>query len=586
MERLKDVESAAPLLQPPVRMAGPGVSAVVDSTGNEYLKGEEWKRMDGRKAPLSFSEKIFQRLYGDLPYKERLRALWLAGTLFFIIGGYWLLRSLKDPIVSAILGVEYIPKCKMMSLVVVFVLVFIYNKLLDIFPKHQLFYIVGGFYAIVFGIISLMLSDPNMGIQNTVTSPYRYLGWVSYCTIESFGSICISLFWAFVNSTMNFEGAKSAYGIIIAGSQVGSILGPTIAANFVNTVGVAKLYSAGAVSMGMMVIMMWSYVNIFGLPESLEQEKSGKKEKNAGVLEGFRLFLKYEYVRGIFYLSCLFMVEVTILDYMMKVLARKSFDDKFPDDTVAATRAFAAFMGLFGQVTNTISFTFSLLGTSIVIRRLGLRKTLLAFPFLCLCVVLMVIAMPTLWTIFGAMILLKGFSYSLNNPCKEMLYQPTSTDVRFKSKSWIDIFGARGSKATGSIVTNTFASSVTGLVHYGGGVAVCASLFLMYIARQMGALFEEYTESGHVVGEEDNEYAVELGTLGDDEECEENSLNDAEQAAGLGPETLESQASYRTPTQEGSTVEEEREVEETLRKEATTQLVGLHSNSAERHLAV
>ncbi len=38
------------------------------------------------------------------------------------------------------------------------------------------------------------------------------------------------------------------------------------------------------------------------------------------MLEGFRLLLKYDYVKGIFALSCLFMVEVTILDYAMKVI--------------------------------------------------------------------------------------------------------------------------------------------------------------------------------------------------------------------------------------------------------------------------
>ena len=36
--------------------------------------------------------------------------------------------------------------------------------------------------------------------------------------------------------------------------------------------------------------------------------------------------------------------------------------------------------------------------------------------------------------VFLALILLKGFSYSLNNPCKEILYQPTNSAVKFKSK--------------------------------------------------------------------------------------------------------------------------------------------------------
>ena len=30
---------------------------------------------------------------------------------------------------------------------------------------------------------------------------------------------------------------------------------------------------------------------------------------------------------------------------------------------------------------------------------------------------------PTLSMVFAAMLMLKGFSYSLNNPCKEILYQ-------------------------------------------------------------------------------------------------------------------------------------------------------------------
>ena len=47
--------------------------------------------------------------------------------------------------------------------------------------------------------------------------------------------------------------------------------------------------------------------------------------QGAGVLEGFQLFMKYDYIKGIFAMSCLFMVEVTILDYTMKVNAALAF---------------------------------------------------------------------------------------------------------------------------------------------------------------------------------------------------------------------------------------------------------------------
>ncbi len=96
------------------------------------------------------------------------------------------------------------------------------------------------------------------------------------------------------------------------------------------------------------------------------------------------------------------------------------------------------------------------------VRHLGLRYTLLAFPSLCACAIVVVMIMPTLEVgrdsnrcsrhvlvdstsfylaltnsglppcvkvAFFALILIKAFSYSLNNPCKEMLYQPTSNSV-------------------------------------------------------------------------------------------------------------------------------------------------------------
>eukprot|EP01084_Bolivina_argentea_P110451 197218_1 len=475
-----------------------------------------WHKMPMMGQPAeagSIGEEIFKKLYGDIPRTERFRVLWLAGILFFIVGGYWLLRSLKDPIVSTIVGVEYIPKCKILSLAVVFCLVFVYNKLIDLFPKHQLFYVVGGFYCLVFISISWMLADPNIGLRNTNASPNRLLGWVSYCAIESFGSIYITLFWAFVNSTMNFDGAKSAYGLIIAGAQVGSILGPTLAAKCSYIFGVPLLYGMGGGLTCLMIVMVWGYVSIFGSVSiqcegsSTQQQYSSTKvvKEKTGMLEGFRLLLKYDYVKGIFALSCLFMVEVTILDYAMKVLAYTKYQKAYPFDKEMATEGFTSFIGTFGQATNCVSFAFSLLGTSFVVRHLGLRYTLLAFPSLCACAIVVVMIMPTLEVAFFALILIKAFSYSLNNPCKEMLYQPTSNSVKFKSKSWIDIFGARSSKALGSLVTNSFADSVSALMHFGGLVSFLICSFLVYVALLMGTKFEGYMEVGYQVGCEDED---------------------------------------------------------------------------------
>ena len=107
---------------------------------------------------------------------------------------------------------------------------------------------------------------------------------------------------------------------------------------------------------------------------------------------------------------------------------------------------------------------------------------------------------PSLWVVFSAMMLLKGFSYALNNPTKEMLYQPTSLDVKYKSKSWIDIFGARGSKALGSVVTNAFSDNAHELASKGGVAGMLVATGLIFNAKYIGDKYDEYMGTGYLVG--------------------------------------------------------------------------------------
>lgn len=395
-------------------------------------------------------------------------------------------------------GVDRIPQAKILSLVVVLVLVVVYNKLLDIMPKHHLFFLMGGIYALIFGITAFLLSHPTIGLPNNTADPTRLLGWVSYIAIESFGSIVVQCYWALINSSVDVNFAKKNFGVIVAGAQIGSIIGPTIATH-ADTIGVPLLYLGGSLCMVFMVFAMYMYVQRFGAPIEDENKPKTKKE---GVLEGFYLFYEHDYIKGIFCVTSLFMIQFTVFDYMMKVLAKDKFANMYPDDPELALRAFASFMGRFGQVTNSISFAFSLFGTGFVIENCGLTITMLLFPALMLACTAIVWVSPDLWTIFAVMMIVKGMSYALNNPCKEILYQVTSNSVKFKCKSWIDTMGQRGCKAAGSVITYTFANSLGSLLLYGNGVGLVINLFLFVVSRYMGRKFEELSETGHKIGEE------------------------------------------------------------------------------------
>ena len=70
---------------------------------------------------------------------------------------------------------------------------------------------------------------------------------------------------------------------------------------------------------------------------------------------------------------------------------------------------------------------------------------------------------------FAVMVLTKGLSYALNNPAKEMMYIPTSKAVKYKAKSWIDLFGGRAAKAAGSSVT----TALKHLVSFNDSILKC-----------------------------------------------------------------------------------------------------------------
>jgi len=486
-------------------------------------------------------QKCLRCLYGkNVPFSELRRVVILAMTLFFMIGGYWLLRSLKDPVLTAICGVEVIPRAKMVSVLVVLFVVSAYNQLLSSpsFPKHHLFFIFGSIYFALFMTIAVLLKHPTIGLDNQIPSPSRLLGWISYCTIESFGSIMVSLFWSFANSVNSLESAKASYGLIVATAQIGSIIGPTIVSVYVERIGVPSCYMIGACAMILLQCTMAIYISIYGtkvydiqagvtvVAEDSPPQEQHKKKTKAGIFEGLSLLYQHNYIKGIFAVSCLYMVIETIIDYAMKILAKEYYAAAFPChegyscwDTSTnqavglsqeATEAFSTFTALFGQATNTLSFLLSLFGTSAVIRVLGLRTTLLLFPSLCLKVVILVWISPTLWVAFGGMIMLKAFSYALNNPTKEILYQPTSPAVKYKAKSWIDVFGGRVSKALGSVVTNAFSDSASHLVANGSLVGLIAAGLMVWNARYIGRTFDDYTERGFIVGlEEEEEIAAE-----------------------------------------------------------------------------
>src|SRR5205085_6816717 len=154
-------------------------------------------------------KRIATALWGNFENKQELKKfLFLASILGLIIGVYWTLRPIKDSQFGFVVGGDYLPYAKILSVFVTVVLVLVYSKLVDLFPRHKVFYGLVSIYAVIAGIFTWFFMDPVIGFANVVPSPDRIIGWAFYVWVESFGSLIVALFWAITTDITTPESAK------------------------------------------------------------------------------------------------------------------------------------------------------------------------------------------------------------------------------------------------------------------------------------------------------------------------------------------------------------------------------------------
>lgn len=436
----------------------------------------------------SFSMNVLRRLkayfFGDMT-PEDLLMLGLLGTVaFMLIGTYSMMRPLKEVLFMRIVGPSYLPEAKILSFIVMIPLTLMYNELVDLVRHHHIFYIISGVYSILFFGIAFTLATPGHGLDNTTAGAGRIIGWVIYIGIESFIMLMLAVFWSFVSSVNSTQTAQRTYPLIIALAQIGSILGP----ESIKRMGLSRNMPILMLLVGCSMLMIIGAVKLMIIKRP-QLANLDIKEKPTGAIEGLRLLLSRPYLVSIVIATLFYTTITAILEYMIALKAHETYHS-FDEIT--------AYFANLVQATNMIALVFSLVGSSALIRFFGVKRCLILFPALIGSLCLMLTVYQSLAALTIVMMLNKGLSYALNKPCTEMMYIPTSKDIKFKAKSWIDGFGYRGSFALGSSVNRLLAqlSSLT----LGGPVfaAIICSAWV-FIARFQGKAYHELVDEKKIL---------------------------------------------------------------------------------------
>ena len=139
-------------------------------------------------------------------------------------------------------------------------------------------------------------------------------------------------------------------------------------------------------------------------------------------------------------------------------------------------------------------------GTSFFVRVYGVKFCLLVYPLLLGVTIVLLWLSPGLLSFFAAMLVIKALSYTFNTPVKELLYLPTSEDVKMKAKGFIDGFGGKLMKASGSVVNNWLVEDMASLLNHGCLISMGIVGIWVVVAILVGNRYNRLVENKEIVG--------------------------------------------------------------------------------------
>lgn len=440
------------------------------------------------------ASKIKQMVRGlfDIEPQERMKLFFLSLLYFLVVGAYTMTRDLKSAIFLGTVGKEYIPWVRVISMLSLVPAIFFYSRLVDKIRRYQLLI----FYSTLFGVANLIfayyIGHPTIGILNTDAQPTRLFGWLFYCFVEGYSPFVVSVFWALANSVNSPAEAKRNYGYMVAGSKFGGMVAAALAWYiFGLSAQLAHPYLTHVIAHQMILVISTIFLALVPIAlilfikmvpgylmhgyEAAYQLEKHKSEAPApskpSMFAGLEMFAKYPYVLGIFGMIFFYETVSTVLGYLRLGVAEAGAGSISDVSKVLFEIAFKAHL---------VGFVISLIGTQALLSRLGTRICLMLIPFSMGGILFYLIFETSPEALKNAFVIFTALNYAFLAPVRESLYLPTIKEIKFKSKSWIDAFGSKFAKTTGSMF-NVFAAKM--------GVAYMLPVYSFFFAGIVGLWF-------------------------------------------------------------------------------------------------
>lgn len=303
--------------------------------------------------------------------------------------------------------------------------------------------------------------------------PDSTIAVVTFYLVTAVGTVLLtSAFWLVVSEMLVVREAKRLFGLISAGGTLGVLLTGLAVGLLVRYVEPSLLVP------GLVFLLLGAtLLNEFVPPERMSVNPTGP---TADWTESIRLVAGSPHVWTLTLVVLLVAAVGTIVDFQFKEAAQEVFGNE---------RALAGFFGAFYGWTGGLALVVQVFLATRIMSRWGIAWSIAVLPLLVLFLSVGMLALPGLLVATGLRGIDATLKKSLFRSVVEFLWVPVRTDVRRRTKTFVDTMAENAGDGLGALI-------VLLLVTLGGVpsrylslvvIVMCVALFLL--ARRMG---EEY----------------------------------------------------------------------------------------------
>jgi AAA family ATP:ADP antiporter len=416
-------------------------------------------------------------LFSDVRPGEGGTAVLLLVNLFVLLVGYYILKTVREPLILATGGAEMKAYASAGQALTLMGFVPLYGWLGSKVDRLKLIV-----FLLLFFIVDIEAFY--VGAQLGV----RYLGFAFFIFVGIFSLASIAQFWAYANDLYSKQVGERLFPIIAIGATAGSPVGSWIA---------EKLFEAGVHLYNMLQITVALLVVHLLLYWMVNRREAGRGGQARAVAQsplsgkgGFGLVLSSPYLRLIALLLVLLNIVNTTGEYIVGRLAVAAATAAAAADPAVSKEAFiGSFYGSYFFWVNIAAVLIQAFLVSRIVKYLGIAGVILALPIVALGAYSVIAVGASFAVVRWAKTAENATDYSVMNTGKQMLWLPTSREEKYKAKQAVDTFFVR----TGDLISAGIVFVGTSWLAFGvEGFAVTNVVLVLAWLAVAGLLLREH----------------------------------------------------------------------------------------------